>query len=74
MVRGLYLIKAQFLSAKRYKIDFYGSFFVPLLTIIPLLFLYYLGSKSNIVKFFYGHRIQRISSVTCAWCCLLELR
>lgn len=54
MVRGLYLIKAQFLSAKRYKIDFYGSFFVPLLTIIPLLFLYYLGSKSNIVKFFYG--------------------
>ncbi|WP_296906434.1 ABC transporter permease [Thermotoga sp.] len=54
MVRSLHLAKASFLSAKRYRIDWYGSFLTPLLTIIPVVLLFYLGSKSGLVQFFYG--------------------
>ena len=54
VVRSLYLAKASFLSAKRYKIDWYGAFLTLLLTIIPVVLLYYLGTKSGLVRFFYG--------------------
>jgi len=54
MVRSLYLAKASFLSAKRYRIDWYGAFLTPLLTIMPVVLLYYLGTESGLVRFFYG--------------------
>ncbi len=54
VVRGIHLIKAQFLAARRYRVDFYGSFLSPLLTIIPLVLLYYLGERSDLVRFFYN--------------------
>jgi len=54
MVRSLYLAKASFLSAKRYRIDWYGAFLTPLLTILPVVLLYYLGTGSGLVRFFYG--------------------
>lgn len=54
MVSSLHLAKASLLSAKKYKIDWYGAFFTPLLTILPVVLLYYLGTKSGLVQFFYG--------------------
>ncbi len=54
LVRSFFLTKAALLSAKRYKIDWYGSFLSPLLTILPAILLYYLGTRSGLVHFFYG--------------------
>ncbi|OQY08642.1 MAG: ABC transporter [Marinitoga sp. 4572_148] len=55
MVNSLYLAKANFLIAKKYKIDWYGAFFTPLLTILPVFLLFYFGEKSGLVQFFYGN-------------------
>ncbi len=54
MVSSLHLAKASFLSARKYKIDWYGAFFTPLLTVLPVILLYYLGTESGLVRFFYG--------------------
>jgi ABC-2 type transport system permease protein len=55
MVNSLYLAKANFLTAKKYRIDWYGAFFTPLLTIIPVFLLYFFGEKSGLTQFFYGN-------------------
>jgi ABC-2 type transport system permease protein len=52
MVNSLFLTKANILNAKKYKIDWYGQFLTPLLTILPVAFMLCFGTKSGMIGFF----------------------
>ncbi|WP_237702785.1 ABC transporter permease [Thermococcus barophilus] len=50
-MRFLYLAKASLLTAKRYKIDWYGNVLMPILGVLPVIIAIWFGNKLGLLNF-----------------------